>query len=84
MQNTYSKRAELAFQLQIGSKLFPACPIVSLAKQFYSLKNTLGFHGECATDVVSMDKAHYMDDEFIIGIDCEKLLGGQVSLVKTQ
>ena len=47
----------------------------SLAEQFYSLKKTLGIHGAYATDVVSINKLNYMEDEFVIGVDCEKLLG---------
>eukprot|EP00969_Alexandrium_andersonii_P328185 14502458-Alexandrium_andersonii.AAC.1 len=49
--------------------------MMSLAEQRYSLKKTLRVRGACATDVVSMDKAHCMDDQFIIGVDCEKLPG---------
>eukprot|EP00969_Alexandrium_andersonii_P372643 15482176-Alexandrium_andersonii.AAC.1 len=40
-QGTYSKCAELEFQLQTGSKLFPEGLMVSLAEAFYSLKETL-------------------------------------------
>eukprot|EP00969_Alexandrium_andersonii_P038998 1709822-Alexandrium_andersonii.AAC.1 len=39
---TYSKGAELGFQLQIGSTPFPGYPMMTLAEQFYSLKKTLG------------------------------------------
>ena len=75
MQGTYNKNAELEFQLQIGSKLFPEYPMMSLAEEFYSLKKTLSIHGAYATDVVSLNKASYMENSFIIGVDCEKLLG---------
>ena len=47
----------------------------SLSEHFYSLNNTLCMHGPYATDVVSINKANYMDKEFIIGVDLEKLLG---------
>eukprot|EP00969_Alexandrium_andersonii_P335774 14841085-Alexandrium_andersonii.AAC.1 len=70
MHDRYDKRAELEFQLQIGSKLFPECPMMSLAEQFYSLKKTVGIHGAYATDVVSIDKARY-----VVIVDCEKLRG---------
>eukprot|EP00969_Alexandrium_andersonii_P042801 1877308-Alexandrium_andersonii.AAC.1 len=75
MQNCYSKRADLEFQLQIGSKLFLGCPMMSLAEHFCSLNKTFGIRGSYATDVVSMDRAHYMDDQFIIGVDCGQLVG---------
>eukprot|EP00969_Alexandrium_andersonii_P194162 8576864-Alexandrium_andersonii.AAC.1 len=40
-QGTYDTRAELEFQLQIGSKRFPEYPMMSLAERFYSLKTAL-------------------------------------------
>eukprot|EP00969_Alexandrium_andersonii_P252398 11154374-Alexandrium_andersonii.AAC.1 len=52
-------------------------------KLFHSLKKTRGIHGASATDVVSIDKANYVDDEFIIGVDCGKLLGAQFTGLNT-
>ena len=36
---------ELQWQLQIGSKMFPEYPVISLAETFYQLKKALGIHG---------------------------------------
>ena len=47
----------------------------SFAEEFYSLKTTLGVHGPNATDVVNVNKTNYMQNNFVIGVDCEKLLG---------
>ena len=47
----------------------------SLAEEFYNLKKTLGIHGPNATDVVNINKTNYMQSNFVIGVDCEKLLG---------
>ena len=38
----YDKDAEVEFQLQLGSAVFPQYPIRSLAEAFYSLRKTLG------------------------------------------
>eukprot|EP00969_Alexandrium_andersonii_P097961 4324617-Alexandrium_andersonii.AAC.1 len=68
-QGTYSNTGALEFQFQTGAKLYPECPRMSLAEQFYSLRKTHGIHGAYATDVVSINKANDMYDEFIIGVE---------------
>ena len=42
MNATYNKDAEVEFQLQLGSAVYPQYPIRSLAEAFYSLRTTLG------------------------------------------
>ena len=39
------------------------------------MKKTLGIHGSYATDVVIINKATYMDDEFVIGVELYRLSG---------
>ena len=72
---TTTDMLNLSFNFKWDQKLFPECPIMRLAEEFYSLKKTLGIRGADATDVGNVNKANYMDDEFIIGVDCETLLG---------
>ena len=73
--SAYNRNAEVEFQLQIGPKLFPEYPMHSLAEQFYSLNKTFGIHGPYSSDVLNIAKNDYMEDQFVIGADCETLLG---------
>ena len=41
MNTTYNKQAEVEFQLQIGSSVYPQYHIRSLAEAFYSLRTQL-------------------------------------------
>ena len=74
MNTTYNKSAEVEFQLQIGSKLFPEYPVQSLAEAFYSLRKTLGITNIGAGSV-NISKRFFMKDKFVLATDCEKMLG---------
>jgi len=70
---TYDYSKELQWQLQIGSKMIPEYPCRSLAETFYQLKKALGIAGS-AFHSIDLTPSKYMNDHFIIGCDCEKVL----------
>ena len=69
----YNYNLEVQWQLQIGSKMIPEYPCRSLAETFYQLKKALGIAGS-AFHSVDLTKAKYINDHYIIGVDCEKVL----------
>ena len=68
----YDKDAEVEFQLQLGSAVFPQYPIRSLAEAFYSLRKTLGIANSGS---LNASKKSFMQNKFFLATDLEKLLG---------
>ena len=52
----------------------PQYPIRSHAECYYSLKKSLGIAAN-SLHGIDIDGNEYRNDKFIVGIDCEKLLG---------
>ena len=71
MGATYDKTAEVEFQLQLGSAVYPQYPIRSLAEAFYSLRKTLGIANSGSLNV---SKKSFMQNKFFLATDLEKLL----------
>ena len=61
-------------QFQVGAFLMPQYPIQSHAECYYSLKKSLGIAAN-SLHGIDIDGNEYRNDKFIVGIDCEKLLG---------
>ena len=63
-----------SLQLQIGATVMPQYPIRSHAECFYSLRKAIGL---VSNDYVSLDinGNEYRNNKFIVGMDCEKILG---------
>ena len=63
-----------SLQLQIGGTVIPQYPIRSHAECYYSLRKALGL---ASNNYVSLDidGNEYRNNKFIVGIDCEKILG---------
>jgi hypothetical protein len=63
-----------SLQLQVGAFLMPQFPIRSHAEAYYSLRKSLG---AASNSMYSIDISgnDYRNDKFIVGVDCEKLLG---------
>ncbi len=61
-------------QFQVGAFLMPQYPIRSHAECYYSLKKSLGIAAN-SLHGIDIDGNEYRHDKFIVGIDCEKLLG---------
>ena len=72
MNATYNKDAEVEFQLQLGSAVYPQYPIRSLAEAFYSLRKTLGITNSGS---VNISKRFFMHNKFVLATDLENLLG---------
>ena len=73
MQGTHNFNQELEFQVQIGSKMYPEYPCMSLPQAFYELKKALGI-ASSAYHSISPTRGQYMGDHFIAGIDTEKVI----------
>ena len=63
-----------SLQLQVGSFLIPQYPIRSHAECFYSLRKSLGIQSNGLANI-DIDGNEYRNNKFIVGLDCEKLLG---------
>jgi hypothetical protein len=63
-----------SLQLQVGSFLIPQYPIRSHAECFYSLRKALGIQSNSIANI-DIDGNSYRNNKFIVGIDCEKILG---------
>jgi hypothetical protein len=61
-------------QLQVGAFLIPQYPIRSHAECFYSLRKSLGIQANNLFNL-DIDGNEYRNNKFIVGLDCEKLLG---------
>ena len=64
----------VSLQLQVGSFLIPQYPIRSHAECFYSLRKSLGIQSSGLANI-DINGNQYRNDKFIVGLDCEKLLG---------
>jgi hypothetical protein len=79
----YDPSAELEWQIQIGSKLYPEYPVRSVSESMYQLLKCLGilnssFH---SIDITGREYWHY---KFIIGLDLEKVLGSGFTGINTK
>ncbi len=63
-----------SLQLQVGAFLMPQYPIRSHSECFYSLRKSLGIQAN-SLHSVDINGNDYRNNKFIVGIDCEKLLG---------
>ena len=63
-----------SLQLQVGAFLIPQYPIRSHAECFYSLRKSLGIQSN-GLHSVDINGNEYRNNKFIVGLDCEKLLG---------
>ena len=63
-----------SLQLQVGAFLIPQYPIRSHAECFYSLRKALGVQSNTIA-TVDINGNSYRNNKFIVGIDCEKILG---------
>jgi hypothetical protein len=63
-----------SLQLQVGAFMIPQYPIRSHAECFYSLRKSLGIQAN-SLHSVDINGNDYRNDKFIVGLDCEKLLG---------
>jgi hypothetical protein len=63
-----------SLQLQIGSFLIPLYPIRSHSECFYSLRKALGIASNTIANI-DIDGNEYRNNRFIVGMDCEKILG---------
>ena len=63
-----------SLQLQVGAFMIPQYPIRSHAECFYSLRKSLGIQSN-SLHSVDINGNDYRNDKFIVGLDCEKLLG---------
>ena len=63
-----------SLQIQVGAFVIPQYPIRSHAECYYSLRKALGL---ASNNYVSLDidGNEYRNNKFIVGIDCEKILG---------
>ena len=77
MVGTYDSTKELEFSMQIGSKKFPEYPIRSAAEAYYQLRKSLGVHDVNAQ--MSISSIKYRNNQFVIAIDTEKVLGASFS-----
>ncbi len=71
-----------SLQVQIGSMQIPQYPVQSHAECFYLLKKALGYH---VSDIhsIDIDGVSYRNNRFIVGVDCERLLGVSFSGTNT-
>ena len=83
MQGTYNFNNELAFQVQIGSKMYPEYPCMSLSQAFYELKKAIGI-ASSSYHSVSPTRGQYLGDHFIAGIDAEKIVEAGFSGLNTK
>ena len=83
MQGTYNFNNELAFQVQIGSKMYPECPCRSLSQALYELRKALGI-ASSAYHSISPTRGQYLGDHFIAGIDTEKIVEASFSGLNTK
>ena len=75
----FNSALEMEFQIQVGSKMFPEYPIRSISESYAHLKKSIGilvsnFHS------MSISPAQYRNESFVLGIDCEKVMGAAWSL----
>ena len=60
--------------LQVGATMMPQYPIRSHAECYYSLKKSLGIQSNTLYNI-DINGNEYRNNKFIVGIDCEKILG---------
>ncbi len=63
-----------SLQLQVGAFMIPQYPIRSHAECFYSLRKSFGIQAN-SLHSVDINGNDYRNNKFIVGLDCEKLLG---------
>ena len=70
-------------QLQVGAFLMPQYPIRSHSECYYSLRKSLGIQSN-SLHSIDINGNDYRNNKFIVGIDCEKLLGLAFTGMNTQ
>ena len=73
MQGAYNFNNELEFQAQVGSKMYPEYPCVSLSQAFYELKKARGI-ASSSCHSISPTRTHHLKDHFTAGVDTEKVI----------
>ena len=68
---TYTKDSDVAFQLQLGSAVYPQYPIHSLAEALHSLRKTLGITNSGSANI---SKRWFMRDKFVLATDLGKMI----------
>ena len=68
---------EHSYQVQIGAKLVPECPVSSLAESYSQLKETVGRS-------FNMHSSWYRSRKYIIGFDMEKISGAGFTGLSTK
>ena len=72
---THNEGREINYlTLQVGAVMMPQYPIRSHAECYYSLKTSLGIQSNTLYNV-DINGNESRNNKFIVGIDCEKLLG---------
>jgi hypothetical protein len=77
-QAYYDKDYEFEIALQIVAKKFPEHPLASQAETFAALKKSMGIHNS-AFHSLDISPEQYRRHKFIVGLDCEKVLGASFS-----
>ena len=72
MNQVYNKNAEVEFQLQLGSAVYPQYPIRSLAEACCSLRKALGIPNAGS---INISKRVFTYTKFVIATALETLLG---------
>jgi hypothetical protein len=83
MQGAYNYDRELEIRAQIGSHMIPVYPIRSASETFYQLEKALGIHSS-PFHSVSMSFEQYINNHFIVGLDCEKVLDAGFTGINTK
>ncbi len=74
----YDKDYEFEIALQIGAKKIPEYPLTSQAETFAALKKCMGIHNS-AFHSLDISPEEYRRHKYIVGLDCEKVLGASFS-----
>jgi len=82
-KGSYDSSAELEYQVQIGSKLYPEYPVRSLSEAFCKLKQCV-YGADNTFHSISFTARQYEADTFIIGIDTEKVPGAGFTGLNTK
>eukprot|EP00972_Heterocapsa_arctica_P016611 2451368-Heterocapsa_arctica.AAC.1 len=69
--------AEHQYWIQIGSQKWPEYPVLSSSESYYQLQKTVGSH-------MQMFQRWYRSNEYIIGLDTEKISGAGFTGLNTK
>ena len=74
----YDKDYEFEIALRIGAEKIPEYPLTSQAETFSALKKCMGIHNS-ALHSLDISPEEYRRHKFIVGLDCQKVLGASFS-----